>query len=119
MLCSIQVRIFQVMEKDVLDAILERLHQKVYIKNSVIIQPHYTVDRMLFIVRGELVSVNDDGSKDELTGGSFCGEELFIFCLKHHIKSGTIIHPTKSCIVIYSLEIDIGLLHSLLNCISL
>eukprot|EP00250_Pteridium_aquilinum_P026681 c33415_g1_i1 orf=551-2575(+) len=77
-----KVRIFQVMEIDVLDAILERLHQKVYIQNSVIMRPRYPMDQMLFILRGNLISIGDDGSIDKLDGGSFCGEELLLWSLK-------------------------------------
>ena len=111
-------KVFELWKRMFLMLFLNAYIRRSIIKNSLIVRPQQIVDHMLFIVRGELVSVNDDGSKDELTGGSFCGEELFIFCLEHHIKSGIIIHPTNSSIIIYSLEIDIGLLHSLLNCIS-
>ncbi|KAI5060366.1 hypothetical protein GOP47_0024786 [Adiantum capillus-veneris] len=77
-----KVRIFKFMEDDVLDAILERLQQKVYIERSVIMRPHYPVEQMLFILRGNLVSIGDDGSTNKLDGGSFCGEELLIHSLK-------------------------------------
>ena len=84
--------IFKVMEADVLDAIGERLHQKIYIEKSVIMQPHYIVERMLFILRGRLLSIGVDGSKIELKEGNFCGEELFISLLKHPIKPGIIFY---------------------------
>lgn len=77
-----RVRIFQFMEEDVLDAILERLHQKVYIENSVIMRPKYPVDQMLFILRGKLTSIGDDCSKEQLGEGNFCGEELLIWSLE-------------------------------------
>lgn len=70
------------MEEDVLDAILERLHQKVYIENSVIMRPKYPVDQMLFILRGKLTSIGDDSSKEQLGEGNFCGEELLIWSLE-------------------------------------
>lgn len=77
-----QVRIFKFMEEDVLDAILERLHRKVYIEKSIIMRPGYPVERMLFIIRGNLISIGDDGSTNKLDGGSFCGEELLIQSLQ-------------------------------------
>lgn len=85
-----KVRIFQVMQDIVLDAICERLHQKFYIENSIILRARYPVDRMLFILRGNLMSIGDDGSEVKLCGGDFCGEELLTWSLEHAaIQPGT------------------------------
>eukprot|EP01018_Ginkgo_biloba_P039636 Gb_35449 [translate_table: standard] len=77
------VRLFTVMEDIVLDAICERLHQRFYIKDSIILRMNYPVDRMLFILRGKLESIGDDEFIVRLDQGEFCGEELLTWCIEH------------------------------------
>lgn len=67
---------FELLEDHVLDAICERLYQKLYIDRSEIFREKKPVERMLFIVRGKLESIGDDGSVMPLKEGDFCGEEL-------------------------------------------
>lgn len=71
-----KVRLFELLEDHVLDAICERLYQKLYIGGSEIFREKKPVDRMLFIVRGKLESWGEDGSLVDLKEGDFCGEEL-------------------------------------------
>lgn len=77
-----KVRIFTVMDDQVLDAICERLRQRLYIGGSEILRIGYPIDKMIFIVRGNLESTGKDGSVN-LSGGDICGEELLMWCLEH------------------------------------
>lgn len=78
-----QVRIFALMDEPILDAICERLRQKTYIKGSNILYHGGLVDKMVFIVRGRLESIGDDGIRVPLVEGDVCGEELLTWCLEH------------------------------------
>ncbi|CAI8593376.1 unnamed protein product [Vicia faba] len=73
-----KVRIFSLMDEDepILDAIRERLVQTTYIKGSKILSQGCLVQKMLFIVRGKLESIGEDGIPVPLTEGDACGEEL-------------------------------------------
>ncbi|CAN0902221.1 Probable cyclic nucleotide-gated ion channel 20, chloroplastic [Linum grandiflorum] len=78
-----KVWIFALMDDHVLDAICERLKQMIYIKGSEIFYHHGLVDKMVFIVRGTLESVGEDGTVVTLSEGQVCGEELLTWCLEH------------------------------------
>ncbi|CAN1856293.1 Probable cyclic nucleotide-gated ion channel 20, chloroplastic [Linum perenne] len=78
-----KVWIFALMDDHVLDAICERLKQMIYIKGSEIFYHGGVVDKMVFIVRGTLESVGEDGTVVTLSEGQVCGEELLTWCLEH------------------------------------
>ncbi|KDP45796.1 hypothetical protein JCGZ_17403 [Jatropha curcas] len=78
-----EVWIFAVMDEHVLDAICERLKQKIYIKGSEILYHGGIVEKMVFIVRGKLESIGEDGTITPLSEGNVCGEELLTWCLEH------------------------------------
>jgi len=78
-----KVRLFTVMEDIVLDAICERVSQRFYIKDSIISRTNYPVGRMLFILRGKLESIGDDGFRAIINQGEFCGEELLTWCIEN------------------------------------
>ncbi|XP_071901936.1 probable cyclic nucleotide-gated ion channel 20, chloroplastic [Coffea arabica] len=78
-----KVRIFTLMEEPILDAICERLRQKTYIKGSKILYRGGLVDKMVFIVRGKIVNIGEDGSSVPLSEGDVRGEELLTWCLEH------------------------------------
>ncbi|CAL1406130.1 unnamed protein product [Linum trigynum] len=78
-----QVWIFGLMDVNVLDAICEKLKQRIYIKGSEIFYRGGVVDKMVFIVRGKLESVGADGTEIILSEGQVCGEELLTWCLEH------------------------------------
>ncbi|KAI4352044.1 hypothetical protein L6164_006332 [Bauhinia variegata] len=78
-----KVRIFSLMDESILDAICERLRQKTYIKGSRILYREGPIEKMVFIVRGKLESVGEDGIRVPLTEGGVCGEELLTWCLEH------------------------------------
>lgn len=78
-----KVRIFALMDEPILDAICERLRQKTYTKGSKILYHGGVIEKMVFIVRGEMESIGEDGISVPLSEGDACGEELFIRCLEH------------------------------------
>lgn len=78
-----KVRIFTLMEEPILDAICERLRQKTYIKGSKILYRGGLVDKMVFIVRGKILNIGEDGSSVPLSEGDVSGEELLTWCLEH------------------------------------
>ncbi|KAF5730264.1 cyclic nucleotide-gated ion channel 20 chloroplastic [Tripterygium wilfordii] len=78
-----KIRIFEVMDEPILDAICERLKQKLYIKGSQILYQGGLIEKMVFIVRGKLESIGEDGIKAPLMEGDVCGEELLSWCLEH------------------------------------
>nr|XP_007152605.1 hypothetical protein PHAVU_004G144100g [Phaseolus vulgaris]ESW24599.1 hypothetical protein PHAVU_004G144100g [Phaseolus vulgaris] len=82
-----KVRIFALLDEHILDAICERLRQKTYIKGSKILYDGGLVEKMVFIVRGKLESVGEDGISAPLYEGSVCGEELLTWCLEHPLAS--------------------------------
>lgn len=79
------------MDEPFLDAICERLRQKTYIKGGTILYRGGFVTKMLFIVRGKMESIGEDGSIVPLCEGDACGEELLRWCLEHSSINGGII----------------------------
>ncbi|XP_052118087.1 uncharacterized protein LOC107490768 [Arachis duranensis] len=78
-----KIRIFSLMDEPILDAICERLRQKVYFKGSTILHPGDLVEKMFFVLRGELKSIGEDGTRVFLTERDACGEELLVWCLEN------------------------------------
>lgn len=78
-----KVRIFALMDEPILDAICERLRQKTYIKGSKTLCRGGLVSKMVFIVRGKMESIGEDGNRVPLSEGDVCGEELLTWCLEH------------------------------------
>ncbi|XP_034917296.1 probable cyclic nucleotide-gated ion channel 20, chloroplastic [Populus alba] len=78
-----KVWIFHLMDEHVLDAVCEKLKQKIYIKGSEVFCVGGLVEKMVFIVRGKLESIGHDGTVVELSEGNVCGEELLTWFLEH------------------------------------
>nr|KYP39016.1 hypothetical protein KK1_039689 [Cajanus cajan] len=78
-----KIRIFALMDEPILDAICERLRQKTYIKGSRILSQGGLVEKMVFVVRGKLESIGEDGTRIPLSEGDACGEELLTWYLEH------------------------------------
>ncbi|KAG8388505.1 hypothetical protein BUALT_Bualt02G0132600 [Buddleja alternifolia] len=78
------VRIFQLLDEPVIDAICERLRTKTYIKGSKILFRGGLVDKMVFIIRGKMESIGEDLTVVPLSEGDVCGEELLAWCLQHY-----------------------------------
>ncbi|KAF2614902.1 hypothetical protein F2Q70_00010102 [Brassica cretica] len=75
-----KVRIFAKMDESILDAIHDRLKQRIYLEGSMVLRRKDLVKNMVFIVRGMMVSTGEDGSPTTLSDGGVCGEELFTWC---------------------------------------
>jgi len=71
------------MDEPILDAICTRIRQSTYIKGSRILSHGAVVDKMLFVVRGKLESIGEDGTRIPLSEGDACGEELLTWYLEH------------------------------------
>ncbi|KAL2334317.1 hypothetical protein Fmac_015530 [Flemingia macrophylla] len=77
------IRIFALMDEPILDSICERLRQKTYIKGCRILSQLGLVEKMVFVVRGKLESIGEDGTIIPLSEGDVCGEELLTWYLEH------------------------------------
>ncbi|KAF8089480.1 hypothetical protein N665_0505s0030 [Sinapis alba] len=77
-----KVWIFSLMDESILDAIRERLKQRTYIRSSTVLHRKGLVEKMVFIVRGKMESIGEDGSVLPLSEGDVCGEELLTWCLE-------------------------------------
>ncbi|KAK2992134.1 hypothetical protein RJ640_002823, partial [Escallonia rubra] len=78
-----KVRIFALLDDPILDAICERLRQRTYIKGSEILYRGGLIDKIVFIVRGKMESVGEEGYIVPLLEGDVCGEELLTWSLEH------------------------------------
>uniref|UniRef100_A0A6N2LP50 Cyclic nucleotide-binding domain-containing protein n=1 Tax=Salix viminalis TaxID=40686 RepID=A0A6N2LP50_SALVM len=78
-----KVWIFNLMDEQILDAVCEKLKQKIYIKGSEVLYAGGPVEKMVFIVRGKLESIGHDGTMEALSEGNVCGEELLTWFLEH------------------------------------
>ncbi|KAG2246569.1 hypothetical protein Bca52824_086197 [Brassica carinata] len=76
-----KVRVFSKMDELILDAIRERLTYRRYISSSTVLHRGGVVEKMVFIVRGEMESFGEDGYVLPLSEGDVCGEELLAWCL--------------------------------------
>ncbi|KAJ9542617.1 hypothetical protein OSB04_029123 [Centaurea solstitialis] len=90
-----KVRIFALMDEPILDAICERLRQKTYIKGGKTLYQGGLVTKMVFIVRGKMESMGEDGSIVPLSEGDVCGEELLRWCLEDSSVNGDARNQTK------------------------
>ncbi|RCV21819.1 hypothetical protein SEVIR_4G136300v4 [Setaria viridis] len=82
-----RVPMFENMDDQLLDAMCDCLKPILYTEGSCIIREGDPVTEMLFIMRGNLMSMTTNGGRtgffnsDVLEGGDFCGEELLTWAL--------------------------------------
>ncbi|XP_004510618.1 cyclic nucleotide-gated ion channel 1-like [Cicer arietinum] len=82
-----KVPIFGNMDKQLLDAMCDKLKPVLYTEKSYVVCEGDPVDEMLFIMRGKLATVSTNGGRtgffnsSELKAGDFCGEELLTWAL--------------------------------------
>ncbi|KAL5224129.1 hypothetical protein ABZP36_010768 [Zizania latifolia] len=82
-----RVPLFENMDDQLLNAMCDRLKPVLYTEGSCIIREGDPVNEMLFIMRGDLMSMTTNGGRtgffnsDILKGGDFCGEELLTWAL--------------------------------------
>ena len=91
------------MDEPILDAICERLKQKTYIKGSRILRQGGLVENMIFVVRGKLESIGEDGTRVRLSEGDACGEELLTWYLEHSsVSTGISVHDAMTTTTTYN-----------------
>ncbi|KAJ4897873.1 hypothetical protein Rs2_24667 [Raphanus sativus] len=77
-----KVKLFSEMDEPILDEILERLKQRIYLKGSLVLRRGGLVKKIVFIVGGEMESTEKDNSVTSLSEGDVCGEELLTWFQK-------------------------------------
>ncbi|KAH0891527.1 hypothetical protein HID58_053956 [Brassica napus] len=75
-----KVRIFSEIDESILDAMRARLKQRTYLKNNKVLHRGGVVKKMVFILRGKMESIGEDGYRILLSEGDVCGEELLTWC---------------------------------------
>jgi cyclic nucleotide gated channel len=82
-----QVPLFENMDDQLLDAMCDCLKPILYTEGSCVIREGDPVNEMLFVMRGNLMSMTTNGGRtgffnsDVLKAGDFCGEELLTWAL--------------------------------------
>lgn len=88
-----RVPMFEKMDEKLIDAMCDRLKPTLYTENSYIVREGDPVNAMLFIMRGNLLTVTTNGGRTgffnsvSLEAGDFCGEELLTWALDPHSSS--------------------------------
>ncbi|KAL2468909.1 Cyclic nucleotide-gated ion channel 1 [Forsythia ovata] len=88
-----KVAMFEKMDEQLLDAMCDRLKPVLYTEKSFIVREGDPVDEMLFIMRGNILTMTTNGGKtgffnsDYLKAGDFCGEELLTWALDPNSSS--------------------------------
>ncbi|KAL0340225.1 UNVERIFIED_CONTAM: Cyclic nucleotide-gated ion channel 1 [Sesamum radiatum] len=81
------------MDEQLLDAMCSRLKPVLYAENSFIFREGDPVDEMLFIMKGDILTMTTNGGTTSLfnsvylMAGDFCGEELLTWALDHNSSS--------------------------------
>ncbi|GKD01577.1 cyclic nucleotide-gated ion channel 1-like protein [Tanacetum coccineum] len=82
-----KVPLFKIMDEHLLDAMCDRLKRVIYTKNSYLVREGDPVPEMLFITRGDVISITTDGGRTgffnsiDLKAGDFCGDEILTWAL--------------------------------------
>ncbi|KAI3449265.1 hypothetical protein Pfo_005930 [Paulownia fortunei] len=88
-----RVPMFEKMDEQLLDAMCSRLKPVLYTENSFIVHEGDPVDEMLFIMRGNILTMTTNGGRTGffnsvyLMAGDFCGEELLTWALDPNSSS--------------------------------
>ncbi|XP_019191070.1 PREDICTED: cyclic nucleotide-gated ion channel 1-like [Ipomoea nil] len=88
-----RVHMFKTMDEQLLDAICDRLKPVLYTEKSCIVREGDPVDEMIFVMRGNLLTMTTNGGRtgflnsDVLNAGDFCGEELLTWALDPNSSS--------------------------------
>ena len=81
------------MDQQLLDAMCDRLKPVLYTETSFIVREGDPVDEMLFVMRGNLLTMTTNGGRTGffnsvfLKAGDFCGEELLTWALDPNSSS--------------------------------
>ncbi|KAI4975281.1 hypothetical protein ZWY2020_048888 [Hordeum vulgare] len=83
-----KIRLFALKDCGFCDAVCDKLKHKLYARGSDILSQHQLVEKIIFVVRGKLESINADGSKCPLHEGTVCGEELPTWWFEQQASDG-------------------------------
>ena len=84
---------FEKMDEQLLDAMCDRLKPVLYTENSFIAREGDPVDEMLFVMRGNLLTMTTNSGRTgffnsiDLKAGDFCGEALLTWALDPNSSS--------------------------------
>ncbi|KAL2893219.1 Cyclic nucleotide-gated ion channel 1 [Bienertia sinuspersici] len=104
-----RVPIFAKMDEQLKDAMCDRLKPVLYTENSFIIREGDPVNEMLFIMRGNLLTMTTNGGRTGifnsvfLKAGDFCGEALLTWALDPHSLSNL---PISTRTVLSKTEVE-------------
>nr|XP_043628532.1 cyclic nucleotide-gated ion channel 1-like isoform X2 [Erigeron canadensis] len=88
-----RVPMFEIMDERLLDAMSDCLKPVLYTENSYIVREGDPVDEMLFVMRGELLTMTTNGGRTGffnsifLKAGDFCGDELLTWALDPNLST--------------------------------
>ncbi|KAK3133818.1 hypothetical protein QOZ80_6AG0541490 [Eleusine coracana subsp. coracana] len=88
-----RVPLFENMDDQLLDAMCDRLKPALYTEGSCVIREGDRINEMLFIMKGNLMSMTTNGGRTDffnsyvLRGGAFCGEELLTWAIDPTLTS--------------------------------
>ncbi|KAI3701317.1 hypothetical protein L2E82_45971 [Cichorium intybus] len=88
-----RVPMFEIMDERLLDAMCDCLKPVLYTEKSCIVREGDPVDEMLFVMRGELLTMTTNGGRtgffnsSSLKAGDFCGDELLTWALDPNLSS--------------------------------
>ena len=87
-------------DEPILDVIRERLIRAMYMKGDRILSQGGLVHKMMFVVRGKLESIGEDGYRVSLSEWDVCGEELLMWFLELSsvIKGTSILDIMITCL---------------------
>lgn len=105
---GLQITIFRLMDEPILDAFRGILRQRLYVAGSYVQKKGGPIEKMVFIVRGQMKSTGSDGNTSILREGHVCGEEL----LAWHLENVSVNRGGSSNLVwnalVASMELVIG-----------
>ncbi|KAM3208570.1 hypothetical protein ACQJBY_063315 [Aegilops geniculata] len=83
-----KIRLFALKDSGLCEAVCDKLKHKLYVRGSDILSRNQFVEKIIFVVRGRVESINVDGSKSPLHEGAVCGEELLTWWLEQQASDG-------------------------------
>ncbi|KAH0756426.1 hypothetical protein KY290_026696 [Solanum tuberosum] len=105
-----QVPIFEKMDKQLLDALCDRLKPALFTDKSFIIREGDPVEEMHFLMRGTLLTMTTNGGRTgffnsvHLKAGDFCGDELLTWALDPHTSSSSLPISTRTVQAVTDIE---------------
>ncbi|XP_049405985.1 cyclic nucleotide-gated ion channel 1-like [Solanum stenotomum] len=105
-----RVPIFEKMDKQLLDALCDRLKPALFTDKSFIIREGDPVEEIHFLMRGTLLTMTTNGGRTgfftsvHLKAGDFCGDELLTWALDPHTSSSSLPISTRTVQAVTDIE---------------